>query len=115
MARLSTRKDVLRDLAIRSKNQCAFPGCDHPLLDSNGVYVAELCHIEGAESGGERFNPNQSDEQRRGEGNLLFLCHQHHKVTDDVDLYPVSRLQQIKREHEAYQKLFLMLSCCLSA
>lgn len=105
MARLSTRKDVLRDLAIRSKNQCAFPGCDHPLLDSNGLYVAELCHIEAAEPGGERYNPNQSDEHRRGASNLLFLCHQHHKVTDEVELYPVARLQQIKSEHEALPKV----------
>ena len=101
MARLSPKKDVLRDLAIRSRNQCAFPGCDHPLLDADAVYVAELCHIEAAEPGGERYNPNQSDEQRRKASNLLFLCHKHHKITDDVELYPVSRLQQIKREHEA--------------
>ena len=101
MARLSPKKDVLRDLAISSRNQCAFPRCDHPLLDSEGVYVAELCHIEAAEPGGERYNPSQSDEQRRGAANLLFLCHKHHKITDDVELYPVSRMRQIKSEHEA--------------
>jgi len=101
MTRLAIRKESLRDLAIRSKNKCAFPGCDHPILNADGVYVAELCHIEAAEPCGQRYNPNQTDEERRAPSNLLFLCHQHHKVTDDVEQYPVSRLQEVKREHEA--------------
>ena len=100
MARLRIKPNVLRDLAIRSKNKCAFPDCDHPLLDSEGNYVAELCHIEAAEPRGPRFNLHQSDEDRRSSDNLLFLCHRHHKETDDETLYPVSRLQDIKHAHE---------------
>lgn len=101
MTRLSIRKEALRDLAIKSKNKCAFPGCDHPILDKNDVYIAELCHIEAAEPGGQRYNPNQTDEERRSPANLIFFCHQHHNVTNDVEQYPVSRLQEIKRSHEA--------------
>lgn len=100
MARLAIKKNVLRDLAIRSKNKCAFPGCDHPILNSEGDYIAELCHIEAAEPGSPRFNPHQSDEDRRSYDNLLFLCHRHHKETDDEVLYPVSRLKEIKHTHE---------------
>lgn len=100
MARLPVRKEVLRDLAIRSKNKCAFPGCDRPLLNAEGVYIAELCHIEAAEPGGQRFNPNQSDEERRSAANLLFFCHQHHKESDNEALYSVERLREIKRHHE---------------
>lgn len=70
MARLAILKDTIRDLAIRSKNQCAFPGCDQPLLGLTGDYIAELCHIEAAEPGGPRFNPQQSDEERRSYNNL---------------------------------------------
>ena len=55
MARLAISKDVLRDLAIRSKNKCAFPGCDHPILNSEGEYIAELCAL--AEFGGGEFTP----------------------------------------------------------
>lgn len=87
-------------MAIASKNQCAFPGCDHPLLNQEGIYIAELCHIEAAEPGGPRFNAEQSDEERRSSDNLLFLCHRHHKETDDENEYPVSRLKKIKRDHE---------------
>lgn len=101
MPRLSIRKEALRDLAIKSKNKCAFPGCAQPILNLSDVYVAELCHIEAAEPGGQRFNPMQSDEERRAPANLLFLCHQHHKETDDEARYPVARLREIKQAHEA--------------
>lgn len=101
MARLTIKKDVLRNLSIRSKNKCAFPGCDHPILNLDGDYIAELCHIEAAEPGGPRYNPQQSDEERRSYDNLLFLCHRHHKETDDEALYPVTRMKKIKFEHES--------------
>lgn len=101
MARLAILKDVLRDLSIRSKNKCAFPQCDHPILDTKGNYIAELCHIEAAESGEPRFNPEHTDEERRAYKNLLFLCHRHHKETDDELLFPVAKLQKIKVKHEA--------------
>ncbi len=101
MARLTIKKDVLRNLSIRSKNKCAFPGCDHPILNLDGDYIAELCHIEAAEPGGPRYNPQQSDEERRSYDNLLFLCHRHHKETDDEALYPVTLMKKIKFEHES--------------
>lgn len=101
MSRLAINKTVLRDLAIRSKNKCAFPGCDHPILDEAGNYIAELCHIEAAEPGGQRYNPAQSDDERRAYANLLFLCHRHHKETDDEHLFPVERLKALKANHEA--------------
>ncbi|WP_424193207.1 HNH endonuclease [Ampullimonas aquatilis] len=88
-------------MAILSKNKCAFPGCDHPLLNLQGVYVAELCHIHAAEPGGQRYNQEQTDEERRAPENLLFLCHQHHKETDDEVRYPAKRLREIKNAHEA--------------
>ena len=101
MSRLPIRKEALRDLAILSKNKCAFPGCDHPILNLQGVYIAELCHIHAAEPGGQRYNPAQSDEKRRAPENLLFLCRRHHKETDDEVRYSPERLREIKRAHEA--------------
>ena len=100
VSRLPIRKEALRDLAILSKNKCAFPGCDRPILNLQGVYVAELCHIHAAEPGGQRYNPVQTDEERRAPENLLFLCHEHHKETDDEARYPPERLRDIKRAHE---------------
>lgn len=101
MSRLPPRKEDLRNLALKSKNKCAFPGCDHLILNADGDYVAQLCHIEAAAIGGQRYNQNQTDEDRRSPSNLLFLCHEHHKVTDDVVQYPVKKLQEMKRAHEA--------------
>jgi hypothetical protein len=100
MARLPVSKETLRNLSIASKNKCAMPGCDHPLLSEKGEYIAELCHIEAAEPGGPRYNPSQSDEERRSASNLVFLCHRHHRESDDVKVYTVAKLREIKVTHE---------------
>lgn len=101
MTRRAIDKIVLRNLGISSKNKCAFPGCDHPVLNGNGEYVAELCHIEAAGPGGERYSPAQSDDDRRSHQNLLFLCHAHHVETDNVSAYPVARMKEMKARHES--------------
>lgn len=99
--RLSPTSEVIRRLFLLSGNQCAFPGCQHPIISPDGTYVGEICHIRAAEAGGERFDPNQSNEDRRAFENLLLLCHDHHVVTDDVDQYPVEKMVGIKHQHEA--------------
>lgn len=101
MVRKAPKTEVLKKLCILSKNQCAFPGCEHTILNEKGKYIAQLCHIEAAEKGGERYNEKQSDEDRRSESNLLFLCHAHHKETDNVSVYTVDAMKEMKRVHEA--------------
>lgn len=100
MARLAPKTDVLRALFARSGNQCAFPGCTQPLINEKNRFIAQVCHIEAASEGGERYNPEGNDEHRRSYENLLILCYPHHIETDDVEEYPVERLLQIKRDHE---------------
>lgn len=100
MSRIAPKIDVLRALFARSGNQCAFPGCSHPIINSKNKFIGQVCHIEAAMEGGERFNPESNDEYRRSYENLLILCYPHHIETDDVDEYPVSRLVQMKNEHE---------------
>jgi hypothetical protein len=99
--RLTPVPEVLRELYLRSGNLCAFPHCSHRIIDDNGRYVAELCHIEAALPEGERFNKHSDNEKRRLLGNLMLMCHAHHVVTDDVNEYPVARMVALKREHEA--------------
>ncbi len=99
--RLTPTPEVLRELFLKSGNVCAFPNCLHPIVDTNGVYVAQLCHIEAASEGGQRFNKNQTNEQRRQFENLLLMCHRHHKETDDVVKFDVAKMREIKRKHEA--------------
>jgi hypothetical protein len=99
MTRLTPLADTIRKLYLYSGNECAFPGCPARLFNDEGVYIAELAHIEAAEEGGPRYNEDQDDEDRRKYENLLFLCHEHHKVTDG-DEYTVQVMQGMKRNHE---------------
>jgi len=94
-------KDTLRELYLKSGNQCAFPDCTRVMLNKDGGFVGQICHIEAAEEGGERFNPARSDEERAAFPNLMLMCYEHHVITNDVDTYPVPALQAMKAEHEA--------------
>lgn len=98
--RLNPIKDVLRELYLKSGNQCAYPSCLRPILNSEGNIVGEICHIEAAMTGGERFNPSQTNEERRAYSNLILMCHDHHIETNKVEKYPVDLLQKMKAEHE---------------
>ena len=99
--RLTPSSETGKRLYLLSGNQCAFPGCNHPIIDEKGTYVCELCHICAAAEGGERFDPLQTNEDRRQFDNLLLMCHAHHAVTDDVVAYPIKRMREIKADHES--------------
>lgn len=101
MARLPVKPATLRALFAKSGNVCAYPGCTHELVNSKNKFVAEVCHIEAAEPRGERFNPTQTDEQRRSFENLVILCHKHHVETDEVEEFPVEKMKGLKGGHEA--------------
>jgi hypothetical protein len=98
--RLTPTADTVRRLFLLCGNQCAFPGCSHPIVVEDGTYVGELCHICAAEEGGERFDPRQTNEERRGFDNLLLMCHDHHVFTNDTSEYPKERMLEIKSNHE---------------
>jgi len=98
--RLAPKTKTLRELYLLSGNQCAFPGCTHAMVNENGIFVGEICHIEAALPHGERFNSNMTNEDRRSISNLMLMCHDHHVITNDVNAYPVERLQEIKKNHE---------------
>ena len=101
MARKAPKLDTLRILYAISGNQCAFPDCTHSLFNDDGLYIAQLCHIEAANENGSRYNENKTDDDRRSVDNLMFLCHRHHKETDNVKKFSVEKLREIKRTHEA--------------
>ncbi len=101
MQRLTPRADTIRALFARSGNQCAFPGCTQPLISDKNQFIGQVVHIEGALQGGERYNPEQTDEERRGYTNLLLFCYPHHVETNNVSEYTVEKLKTFKREHEA--------------
>lgn len=100
MARKPPYLDVLRALFARSGNQCAYPGCKQNLISNNNKFIGQVCHIEAANIGGERYNPEQTDEERRSYDNLVLMCYPHHIETNDVLVYTVSILKDLKYKHE---------------
>lgn len=98
--RLELKAETIKMLLTRSGNQCAFPGCVHPIFNDENKLVAECCHIEAAMPGGERFNENQTNEGRRHISNLMYLCRDHHIITNDVTKYTVKIMKEIKENHE---------------
>src|SRR6266508_5502965 len=99
-----TRKDLLdstiKKLFSLSGNYCAFPNCRQKMVENDSV-IGEICHIEAAEEDGQRYNPNQSDDERRDFPNLILLCPTHHKITNNVVDYSVQRLKEMKAIHES--------------
>lgn len=101
MARKPPTQSTIKRLFAVSGNLCAFDPCGKALVDGNGDLQCQVCHIEAAEPGGERYNAGQTDDDRRAFGNLLLLCHDHHITTNDVTKYSVDVLKKIKADHEA--------------
>lgn len=102
MPRKTILQSTLRALFTKSGNTCAFPDCQATLVEDDNLYVAEVCHIEAASPQGPRYNPESTEEERRGYDNLLLLCHAHHRRIDsDTDTYSANRLRQMKAEHES--------------
>lgn len=91
---------VIKKLFGLSGNLCAFPTCKQEIIESDGEIVGEICHIEAASPGGERYNPNQTEEERASFENLILFCANHHKITNNVKKYTVKKLAEIKRNHE---------------
>ena len=99
-ARQYTNKTIKRLYAL-SKNKCAFPGCTALLVNKNNAMNSNICHIEAASEGGERYNPSMTNKERADYKNLILLCIQHHDKTNNVELYPVSVLQEMKASQES--------------
>lgn len=96
------RQKTIKRLFAVSGNQCYFSNCNIPLVDKeSGKVTGKICHIKGQKPGAARYDPNQIDEERHGFDNLILMCPIHHDVIDDdPDSYTVSRLNEIKAQHE---------------
>ena len=101
MPRLAITREALIPLFAKSGNVCAFPGCTHELVTARNLFVGQVCHIEAANPGGQRYNPDSTDEERRSAANLMLLCYRHHRETDDVLAFDASALRLMKYRHES--------------
>lgn len=97
---LPSLKTIKKLFAI-SRNKCAFPGCDVPLVEPSGTVTGEICHIKAHKPGGPRFDDAQTDEERQGYKNLILLCPRHHTVIDaEPRTFTVDQLLELKQKHE---------------
>ncbi|MEE1083528.1 MAG: ABC-three component system protein [Paludibacteraceae bacterium] len=94
----------LKRLFALSGCECANPSCNNKLIakDYNSI-LGEICHIEAASSDGPRFNPKQTNDERRSFDNLILLCESCHKIIDNKANekdYPVELLKKWKKNHQ---------------
>jgi len=96
--RIYTNKTLKRLFAL-SGNQCSFPDCSKPLVNEENAKDSNICHIEGANPGSERYRAGMTDKERNDYENLILLCVQHHDETNDVSRYTVDALKKMKADH----------------
>lgn len=99
-------RNTLRRLDTLSGNECAWPDCTKQLIAKKDgkTIVSKICHIEAASKKGPRYNPKMTDDDRRHISNLILMCDECHQVIDNKeneDEYPVTRLQEWKKNHES--------------
>lgn len=97
------RESTVKRLFAVSGNACAFPTCATPLVDrESGKVTGRICHIKAENPLGPRYDPEQTDDERHGYGNLLLMCPIHHDIIDaDPAKHTVERLHEMKARHEA--------------
>ena len=95
-----TQKTVKHLFAV-SRNRCAFPNCQLPLVENSGTVTGQIAHIKAVSENGPRYDSEQTDEERHSFDNLILLCGRHHTVIDaEVEHYTATSLTEMKRTHE---------------
>ena len=92
---------TLKRLFGLSGGECSYPACSKRIVNTENALESNICHIEAAKEGGERYNSSMNDKERADYPNLILLCRQHHSKTDDVKKYTVEVLKQMKTNHES--------------
>lgn len=95
----SPKLSTIKRLYAVSHNQCTFPGCRTPLVESSGTVTGEIAHIKAASKEGPRYDSLQTEEQRHAYDNLILLCGRHHKLIDtEHEKYTVEKLFSFKNK-----------------
>lgn len=101
MIRKNIPHKTLRFLYAKSGNRCAFPGCNTPIFEDNGLLTGECCHIEAVSKGGARYNDTTTEDEKNSESNLILMCSRHHTIIDsDSSTYTTDVLKKMKADHE---------------
>lgn len=94
-------------LAKRAGQTCSDPECRRPTSgphsdETKAVNLGEAAHIHAARLGA-RYDINMTNEQRRAISNGIWLCEEcARKIDVDEAKYPVSLLEQWKKNHEKW-------------
>lgn len=101
-------KPTVRALALRAAYCCSLPECGRPTVGPSDagpdkhVSIGVAAHITAAAPNGPRYDPNMTSEQRSSITNGIWLCQTHSRLIDvNSSAFPVHRLHEIKRAHEA--------------
>jgi hypothetical protein len=108
MARNNFTKDVVQRVAAFAGHTCSNPACTNPTTSApevgeNPVRIGVAAHIRAASPGGPRYDPSQTEGERKSIDNALHLCQNCAKVIDSnggLD-YSVETLRSWKKQREA--------------
>lgn len=112
MARTTIPAKIQNALWARAGGRCQYRGCNDFLVGDlisgrhSGTY-GFIAHIvadigDRLESKAPRYDPLRSPLLAKDIGNLMIMCHKHHKLIDveAVEEHPETVLLQMKKEHE---------------
>src|SRR5258706_4633506 len=92
----------------RAAGRCEFASCNRFLVGdalsgSRSLNKAYIAHIVADGPNGPRGEPMLSPQLADDPANLMLMCDEHHRLIDREapDDYPVERLREMKRRHEA--------------
>lgn len=103
-------KDVQRVVAERAAYICSNPDCRSPTVEPHSdpmksLKTGEAAHIRAASSGGPRYDPNQTPEERRSIQNAIWLCTKCSTAIDkDEARFPIEMILSWKQKHEDWLK-----------
>lgn len=106
-------KATIEKLAHRAGYRCSKPGCGVPTRgaasdDDSTINFGVAAHIAAAASGGPRYDPTLTSEQRRHHRNGIWLCSTHGKLVDsDESHFTVEELLKWKSlaEDRSFQEV----------
>lgn len=99
-------KPVKKQLADRVRHACSNPECENPTMgpdsgEEKTINIGVAAHITAAASGGKRYDPSLTPDQRKSISNGIWLCQSCSKLIDsDEQLFPVEKLRGWKRAAE---------------
>ena len=107
---MSISEKTIKLLWSNAAGRCSFINCNRKLTIEQAAQVkpytlGEMAHIKGRKKGSNRYDINQTDEQRDGYENLILLCSYHHTLIDvpeNESIYSVVELTKMKIAHENY-------------